>query len=68
MKIHIRLLLLLSLTLPLTALAEIRSQPLAVFNDDSMEDIIEPIISRYVPDIAGGAVRSAMSMIFASDA
>jgi hypothetical protein len=50
------------------ALAEIRSQPLAVFNDDSMEDIIEPIISRYVPDIAGGAVRSAMSMIFASDA
>ena len=50
------------------ALAEIRSEPLAVFNDDAMEDIIEPIVARYVPDIAGGAARSAMSMIFASDA
>ena len=50
------------------ALAEIRSQPLAVFNDDSMEDIIEPIVARYVPDIAGGAVRSGLGLIFAGEA
>ncbi len=50
------------------ALAEIRDQPLTVFNDDAMDDIVEPIVARYVPDIAGGAVRSAMSMIFAGEA
>lgn len=50
------------------ALAEIRSKPMAVFNDDAMEDIIEPIIERYVPDIAGGATRAAFSMIFAGEA
>lgn len=50
------------------ALAEIRSKPMAVFNDNAMEDIIEPIIERYVPDIAGGATRAAFSMIFAGEA
>lgn len=48
-------------------LAQIRAKPMTVFNDDATGDLVEPIIERYVPDIAGGAVRSAMSMIFAGE-
>ena len=50
------------------ALAEIRAKPMTVFNDDATGDLIKPIVERYAPDIAGGAVRSAMSMIFAGEA
>lgn len=50
------------------ALAEIRDKPMTAFNDDDLEDIISPILERYVPDIAGGATRSALGLIFAGEA
>ncbi len=50
------------------ALAEIRSKPMTAFNDDAMENIIEPILTRYVPDIAGGAVSAGLRAAFSGEA
>lgn len=49
------------------ALDEIRSNPLAVFNDESMEDMVEPILTRFVPDVAGGAVSAGLRAAFAGE-
>jgi hypothetical protein len=47
---------------------ELRGKPLAVFNEDAIEGIIEPIITRFVPDIAGGAVSAALKAAFSGEA
>lgn len=46
---------------------ELRGKPLVVFNDHAIEGIIGPIMTRFVPDIVGGAVSSALSAIFSGD-
>ena len=48
-------------------LREINAKPLALFNDDAMEDVVEPIISEYVPEIVGGAVSSALKAVFGGE-
>lgn len=48
-------------------LREINEKPLALFNDDAMEDVVEPIISEYVPEIVGGAVSSALKAVFGGE-
>lgn len=48
-------------------LGEINANPLAMFNDEAMEDMIEPIVSQYVPDIVGGAVGSALKAAFGGE-
>lgn len=48
-------------------MAEIRSKPMGVFNEDAMEGIIEPIITRFVPDIVGGAVSTALKAAFSGE-
>ena len=50
------------------SLAEIDRQPMGVFNGDAVEKIIEPIIARFVPDIVGGAVSTALKAAFSGDA
>lgn len=52
------------------ALREIRYRPEFMFSHDdkAIEDAIEPIVTRFVPDIIGGAVSLAVHAIFASDA
>jgi len=49
------------------ALADIDRQPMGVFNGDAIEGIVEPIIERFVPDIVGGAVSSALKAAFSGD-
>jgi hypothetical protein len=49
-------------------LAEIRNKPMTVFNDDAMEDIVEPIVTRFIPDVAGGAVTAGLHAAFAGEA
>ena len=49
-------------------MAEIRSKPMGVFNEDAMGGVIEPIITRYVPDIVGGAVSTALKAAFSGEA
>lgn len=48
-------------------MAEIRSKPMGVFNEGAMEGIIGPIITRFVPDIVGGAVSTAMKAAFSGE-
>lgn len=50
------------------SLAEIDRQPMGVFNGDAVEGIIEPIIEKFVPDIIGGAVSTALKAAFSGDA
>jgi len=50
------------------ALADIDRQPMGVFNGDAIEGIVEPIIERFVPDIVGGAVSTALKAAFSGDA
>jgi hypothetical protein len=50
------------------SLAEIDRQPMGVFNGDAVEQIIEPIITKFVPDIVGGAISTAMKAAFSGDA
>jgi uncharacterized protein YPO0396 len=50
------------------SLAEIDRQPMGVFNGEAVEQIIEPIIARFVPDIVGGAVSTALKAAFSGDA
>lgn len=49
-------------------MAEIRSKPMGVFNEDAMAGIIEPIITRFIPDIVGGAVSTALKAAFSGEA
>jgi len=51
------------------ALRELNSHPTFLFShdDDAINAVIEPIVSRFVPEIAGGAVSLAFHAIFASD-
>jgi hypothetical protein len=48
--------------------AELERSPMAAFNNDAMEAIVEPIVTRFVPDIVGGAVSSALKAAFSGDA
>lgn len=45
---------------------EMADRPMAIFNDDAMADVIRPILSQYVPEIVGGAVRTAIKAAFSS--
>lgn len=51
------------------ALREINSRPEFMFSHDrnAIEDAIEPIVTRFVPEIVGGAVSLAVRSVFASD-
>lgn len=51
------------------ALREIDARPLFLFsrNDDAIDAVIEPILTEFVPEIAGGAVSLAFHAVFASD-
>jgi hypothetical protein len=51
------------------ALREIDARPLFLFshNDDAIDAVIEPILTEFVPEIAGGAVSLAFHAIFASE-
>jgi hypothetical protein len=46
---------------------EMVARPLSAFNDDAMGDVIKPIITKFIPDIVGGAVSSALSAAFGGD-
>ncbi len=48
-------------------MAEIRSKPMGVFNEDAMEGIIKPIVTRFIPDIVGGAVSTALKAAFSGE-
>lgn len=43
------------------------SKTVFMFNDDAMEDIISPIVTKFVPSIAGNAVGFAFRAMFASE-
>lgn len=48
--------------------ADLKRKPVTLFNEDEIgERIIEPLISEYVPVIAGGAVRSTLAVVFSGD-
>ena len=46
--------------------AKMASAPLALFNDDAMAGIVEPIMREHMPDIIGGAVRTAIKAAFST--
>ncbi|CAN5144848.1 YggN family protein [soil metagenome] len=46
------------------ALAKMRQTPLAMFDKDAMRDVVEPILRDYLPEIIGGAVRTAIKAAF----
>ena len=48
-------------------MTEIRNKPMGVFNEDAMEGIIEPIITKFVPDIVGGVVSTALKAAFSGE-
>lgn len=48
--------------------AEIANQPLTPFADKAVEDIVEPIVTEFVPQIVGGAVSSALKSVFSGRA
>jgi Protein of unknown function (DUF2884) len=50
------------------ALADIDRQPMGVFDGDAVKGIVEPIITRFVPDIVGGAVSTALKAAFSGEA
>jgi hypothetical protein len=51
------------------ALREVSAHPGFLFghDDDAIDAVIEPVVARFVPEIAGGAVSLAFHAIFASD-
>jgi hypothetical protein len=49
-------------------MAEIRNKPMGVLDGDAMEAIIEPTITKFVPDIVGGAVSTALKAAFSGEA
>ena len=48
-------------------MAEIGNQPMGVFNEGAMKGIIDPNITKFVPDIVGGAVSTAMKAAFSGE-
>jgi hypothetical protein len=46
--------------------AKMAASPLALFNDDAMAGIVEPIMREHMPDIVGGAVRTAIKAAFST--
>ena len=46
------------------AMARMRSTPLALFDQDAMADVVQPILRDYLPEIIGGAVRTAIKAAF----
>lgn len=48
-------------------LGEMRSRPLAAFNEDAMVHIVKPILTQFVPQIVGGAVSSALKAAFSGE-
>lgn len=46
------------------AMARMRSTPLALFDEDAMADVVQPILRDYLPEIIGGAVRTAIKAAF----
>ena len=48
--------------------AELKNKPVLLFSEDDVaKRIIEPVVTEYVPVIAGGAVRSALSVALSGD-
>lgn len=45
-------------------LAKMRNTPLAMFDEDAMGDVVAPILRDYLPEIIGGAVRTALKAAF----
>jgi prefoldin subunit 5 len=48
-------------------LKEMSDKPLALFNDDAMGDVVEPIMADYVPEIVGSAVTTALKAVFSGE-
>ena len=46
------------------AMARMRSTPLALFDQDAMAGVVQPILRDYLPEIIGGAVRTAIKAAF----
>ena len=46
------------------SMARMRSTPLALFDEDAMADVVQPILRDYLPEIIGGAVRTAIKAAF----
>jgi hypothetical protein len=48
--------------------AELEHNPVMLFSDDDVaKRIIEPVVTEYVPVIAGGAVRSTLAVVLSGD-
>ena len=43
---------------------QISAQPLGVFDEDAVGEIVGPLVAQYVPQIIGGAVSSAVKAVF----
>lgn len=48
--------------------ADLARRPILITNDDIGDRIIEPLVSEYVPVIAGNAVRETLAVAFSGDA
>lgn len=46
---------------------QIDTTPLFAFNDDAIGSVIEPIMTEYVPEIAGGATKMALKAVFGGE-
>jgi hypothetical protein len=46
--------------------ARMASADLALFNKDALSDVVQPILRDYLPDIIGGAVRTAIKAAFST--
>ena len=46
--------------------SKMAAAPLALFNDDAISGIVEPIVREHLPDIVGGAVRTAIKAAFST--
>lgn len=47
--------------------AELRDRPVMMFNDDLEARVIKPVVTEYVPLIAGNAVSSTLAVVFSGD-
>lgn len=46
------------------AMARMRTSPMVLFDGDAMADVVQPILRDYLPEIIGGAVRTAIKAAF----
>jgi hypothetical protein len=46
------------------AMARMRNTPMVLFDRDAMADVVQPILRDYLPEIIGGAVRTAIKAAF----